>query len=150
MRRLLLILSAIVGSYCLLWAQTQDYYDDIRRYKLFDHYDDNDGWILGDTTLFNRLNHNTAQLLLSNLSIPSRDMRYSRRGMEHLSKMYRIGHIDIDYATAHQLQQLSVGKHDADHTTLFDMGNDRSYAEPHYTLQANLSGRGLPHNATPP
>ena len=108
MRRLLLILSAIVGSYCLLWAQTQDYYDDIRRYKLFDHYDDNDGWIYGDTTLFNRLNHNTAQLLLSNLSIPSRDMRYSRRGMEHLSKMYRIGHLDIDYATARQLQQLSA------------------------------------------
>lgn len=142
MRRLLLILSAIVGSYCLLWAQTQDYYDDIRRYKLFDHYDDNDGWIHGDTTLFNRLNHNTAQLLLSNLSIPSYDMRYSRRGMEHLSKMYRIGHLDIDYATARQLQQLSVGKHDTDHTTLFDLGNDRSYAEPHYTLQANLSGRG--------
>lgn len=142
MRRLLLIISVIIGSYYTLRAQAQDDYDDILRYKLFDHYDDNDGWINGDTTLFNRLNHNTAQQLLNNLSTTSRDMRYSRRGMEHLAQKYRIGHLDIDYATSRQLQQLSVGRHYTDNTTLFGLGNDRSYAEPHYTLQADLSGRG--------
>lgn len=142
MRRLLLIISAIIGSYCTLRAQIQDDYDDILRYKLFDHYDDSYGWIDSDTTLFNRLNHNTSQQLLNILCTTSRDMRYSRRGMEHLAQRYRIGYLDIDYATARQLQQLSVGKHYADNTTLFGLGNDRSYAEPHYTLQADLSGRG--------
>lgn len=144
MRRLLLIISAIVGSYYALWAQEQEHYNDIQHYKLFDDYgyDDSDERIDSDTTLFNRLNYSTEQQLLNLVNTPSRDMRYARRGMEHLAMRYCIGHLDLDYATARQLQQLSVGRQYADHTTLFGLGNDRSYAEPHYTLQADLSGRG--------